>query len=147
MSVAKPVSVVLESGTAVRLSTGAHTWTGDEIAEQGGTDTGPNPYEQLMGALGTCTAITLRMYANHKQIALNAVDITCTFSRELASDCPECEENDDTKLDVIRSKITLRGTFDDAQKERLTQVAGRCPVHKTLQGGPRMFEAVTFVEG
>jgi putative redox protein len=144
MPVAQPVRVTLSSGTAVQLTSGTHTWQGDEPVAQGGTDTGPNPYELLLGSLGTCTAITLRMYAQHKQMDLTSVDITTTFSRELAKDCPECEEDDDTPLDVIRSTITIRGTFDEAQRERLTQVASRCPVHKTLTGGPRMYETVAF---
>lgn len=144
MSVARPVTVDIGTSTTVQLSNGEHSWVGDEPGSQGGTDTGPNPYEQLLGALGTCTALTLRMYANHKQMDLASVAITSNFTREVASECPECEEDDDTKLDVIRSQIVLRGTFDEAQRARLTQVASRCPVHKTLQGGPRMFETVTF---
>ncbi len=141
------VEAALAAGTTVRLSAGSHTWSGDEPADKGGADEGPNPYEQLLGALATCTAITLRMYADHKQIALTSVDITARFTREQAKDCPEHELDDDTPLDVIRSDVVLRGTFDDAQRERLTQVAGRCPVHKTLDGGPFMVERVHFEPG
>jgi uncharacterized OsmC-like protein len=144
MPVAQPVTVKLESGTAVHLTSGTNTWVGDEPIDKGGTDTGPNPYEMLLGALGTCTAITLRMYADHKQIPLTSVDIKATFARELAKDCPECDEDDDTQLDVIRQQVVLRGTFDEGQRKRLTQVAGRCPVHKTMDGGPRMYETVSF---
>ena len=138
------VTASLTAGTTVRLAAREHTWSGDEPAEKGGADEGATPYEQLLGALATCTAITLRMYAQHKGMDLASVEITSRFSRELAKDCPEHELDDDTKLDVIRSDVVLQGTFDDAQRERLTQVAGRCPVHKTLDGGPFMVERVRF---
>ena len=138
------VTVELGEGTDVQLSAGAHSWRADEPETSGGSDTGPNPYELLLGALGSCTALTLRMYARHKQMPVQSVSIGYRFTRELAKDCPECEEDDDTKLDVIRAQVTIRGDLDEAQQERLRQIVSRCPVHRTLEGGPRMFETVTF---
>jgi len=141
------VTVQLGAGTDVRLSARHHSWRGDEPSSHGGTDTGPTPYEQLLGALGTCTALTLRMYARHKSLPLESVEIRYRFTRELPADCPECTETDlppDATLDVIRAHVVLRGDFNEAQRERLRQVAGRCPVHRTLEGGPRLFETVEF---
>ena len=138
------VNVQLGAGTDVQLTARTHGWRGDEPTDKGGGDAGATPYEQLVGALGTCTALTLRMYSNHKGIPLESVTIDASFTREKASDCPECEEDGDVQLDVIRSHIVLKGDFTEAQRERLTQIASRCPVHKTLQGGPKMFETVEF---
>ncbi len=144
MTDAPTVHTTLGEGTAVQIAAQQHSWSADEPVASGGTDTGPTPYELLMSALGSCMALTLRMYARHKDIPLSSVSVRSTFTRELARDCPECEQNGDTKLDVIRSEVLLTGTFDDAQKARLEQVTSRCPVHKTLEGGPRLFETVTF---
>lgn len=138
------VKVEIGEGTMTRIQARDHVWVGDEPAEVRGTDQGPNPYEMLLGSLGACTALTLRMYAEHKKWPLESVKLEYEFSREYARDCAECDEDDSARLDVIRSNILIRGDFDAAQKKRLTEVAGRCPVHRTLEGGPKMFEAVTF---
>ena len=138
------VKVEIGEGTLTRIQAREHVWAGDEPAELRGTDQGPNPYEMLLGSLGACTALTLRMYAEHKKWPLQSVKLEYEFTREYARDCAECEEDDNARLDVIRSNIVIRGDFDDAQKKRLTEVASRCPVHRTLEGGPKMFETVTF---
>ena len=140
------VTVELGEGTDVHLKAGAHSWQADEPESSGGSDTGPNPYEMLLGALGSCTALTVRMYARHKQMPVESVSISYSFTRELAKDCPECDEDDDTRLDVIRADVTIRGDLDEAQQDRLRQIVSRCPVHRTLEGGPRMFETVTFAD-
>ena len=138
------VKVEIGEGTLTRIQAREHVWAGDEPAELRGTDQGPNPYEMLLGSLGACTALTLRMYAEHKKWPLQSVKLEYEFTREYARDCAECEEDDNARLDVIRSNIVIRGDFDDAQKKRLTEVASRCPVHRTLEGGPKLFETVTF---
>lgn len=138
------VKVEIGEGTITRIQAREHVWVGDEPAEVRGTDQGPNPYEMLLGSLGACTALTLRMYAEHKKWPLESVALEYEFSREYARDCAECEEDDTARLDVIRSNIRIRGDFDAAQRKRLTEVASRCPVHRTLEGGPKMFETVTF---
>ena len=145
MSNATRVVAELGDGTLVRLQSRDHVWSADEPIEARGTDQGPNPYEHLLGALGACTTLTLRFYAHHKGWPLDSVRAEYEFTREYGRDCRECEEEDGAKLDVIRAAVTIRGEFDDEQKARLTQIVSRCPVHRTLAGGPKMFETVEFV--
>ena len=141
------VSARLRKGTHVSLSTRELHWTADEPPEAGGADDGPNPYEMLLGALAACIAITLRLYADHKAIALDGVDVRVRFDRVHADDCAECDDADSGMIDRIRTEVTIVGSFDAAQRARLAQVAERCPVHKTLERGPRIFDAVSFADG
>ena len=146
MSGVTRVVAELGEGTIVRVEARGHVWNADEPAEKRGTDQGPNPYELLLGALGACTTLTLRFYALHKGWPLVSVRTEHEFTREYARDCRECERDDDARLDVIRTRVKIRGTFDDGQKARLTEIVSRCPVHRTLVGGPEMFETVEFEE-
>jgi putative redox protein len=134
----------IDEGTLVRLQARQHVWSADEPVESRGTDQGPNPYELLLGSLGACTTLTLRLYAHHKGWSLHSVRAEYEFTREYGRDCRECDADPDARLDVIRARVTIRGTFDDAQKARLAEIVSRCPVHRTLEGGPKMFEAVAF---
>jgi len=138
------VTVELGEGTVVLLKARGHTWNADEPVESRGTDQGPNPYELLLGALGSCTVLTLRFYAHHKKWPLESAEVEYEFTREYARDCRECDEDSDARLDVIRAQVTMRGNLDEEQRRRLVEVVSRCPVHRTLAGGPRMFETVTF---
>ncbi len=135
----------LRSGTQVTLRARDFTWSGDEPVAAGGSDTGPTPYELLLGSLASCIAVTLRFYADHKGIALNGVDVRLEFDRVHAEDCRGCEERADGLIERIRSHVTIHGSFDEAQRERLGQVAQRCPVHKTLAAGVTLVDAVEFV--
>jgi len=146
MSPSTKVVAELGEGTIVRLQARKHVWNADEPVEKRGTDEGPNPYELLLGALGACTALTLRFYTHHKGWDLRSVRAEYDFSREYARDCRECDEDPDARLEVIRARVTLRGRFDEAQRERLRELVARCPVHRTLTGGPKMFETVEFEE-
>ena len=110
----------------------------------GGTDTGPTPYELLLGSLAACIGATLRLYASHKGIQLAAVDVELELDRVHADDCLECDERAEGWIDRIQSAVTIRGDFDEAQRTRLAQVARRCPVHKTLANGVTIVDAVTF---
>ena len=104
----------------------------------------PTPYEILLGGLAACIAITLRLYANHKGISLGEVDVTLEFDRVHADDCVGCDERADGWIDRIQTHVTIRGSFDDAQRKRLAQVAQRCPVHKTLANGVHFVDSVAF---
>jgi putative redox protein len=104
----------------------------DEPLDAGGTDAGPTPYELLLGALGACTAMTLRLYADRKRWPLEDVEVTLTHDRVHASDCETCETSEPF-LDRIRKRIELRGPLTDGQRERLLVIADRCPVQRTLQ--------------
>ena len=98
----------------------------------GGDDTGPTPYDLLLAALGACTAMTLRLYAQRKQWPLADVTVSLRHSRIHAEDCANCETRAGL-LDRIERVIRLDGNLDDDQRERLLEIADRCPVHRTLQ--------------
>ena len=138
------VTAVLKEGTEVTLQTRQFSWRGDEPLGAGGTDQGPTPYEMLIGSLAACIIITLRLYANHKGIPLSEVGVRLDFDRVHADDCADCDERADGWIDRIKSQVTIRGTFDDAQRARLSQVAQRCPVHKTLANGVHIVDSVAF---
>ncbi len=116
---------------ATEIEAGGHTLHADEPATAGGTDTGPSPYDYLLSALGACTAITLRMYANRKGWPLEGVVVQLRHSRVHAEDCADCETKVG-KIDVVDRRIELQGPLDAAQREGLMKIADRCPVHRTL---------------
>ncbi len=138
------VTAKLREGTVATIRARQFTWSADEPLAAGGTDIGPTPYEILLGSLAACITITLRLYANHKGIELTGVDVRLEFDRVHADDCSDCDERADGFIERIQSHVTLRGSFDDAQRKRLAQVAQRCPVHKTLANGVHISDAVSF---
>ncbi len=109
-----------------------------------GSDQGPTPYEIMIGGLAACTAITLRWYADRKGLDLEGVDVALHYDRVHADDCAECESETRGLIERIRSRVTIHGDFDDAQRRRLAQIVERCPVHKTLTRGVRIFDSVSF---
>ncbi len=139
------VTAHLGAGTRVELQARGFSWRGDEPPDVGGTDTGPTPYELLLGSLAACVGATLRLYAIHKGIPLAAVDVELGFDRVHADDCVGCDEREEGWIERIQTAVTIHGSFDEAQKTRLAQVAKRCPVHKTLANGVAIVDAVTFV--
>lgn len=138
------VTAELRDGTVAEIHARQFSWRADEPPAARGTDTGPTPYEMLLGSLAACTAITLRLYADHKGIALTGVDVELGLDRVHADDCADCDERADGFIERIQSKVTMHGSFDDAQRKRLAQVAQRCPVHKTLANGVHISDAVEF---
>jgi len=114
-----------------RINTSDHELIADEPEDVGGANQGPNPYEYLLAALGSCTAITIRMYAERKQIPLDGVEVTLDHRRMHAEDCAECESKQGF-VDRIDRRIALKGDLTDEQRQRLLEIADRCPVHKTL---------------
>lgn len=117
------------TGVAIRQ----HTLVADEPTEVGGTDEGPTPYDLLGAALGTCTAMTLRMYADRKAWPLAGITVHVEHDRLHAADCATCETKAG-RIDRLRRTITLDGPLEDAQRARLLAIADRCPVHRTLEG-------------
>ncbi len=138
------ITARLSSGMVVKLSNGRHEWAADEPLDAGGTDTGPNPYELLLGSLAACTCVTLAWYCRHKNIALESVSTTYDFSRVHADDCKDCDVPDRGFIEKITSNVHITGDFDEAQRKRLAQIAQRCPVHKTLAHGVAFEDHATF---
>jgi uncharacterized OsmC-like protein/alpha-beta hydrolase superfamily lysophospholipase len=132
--------IVAEAGTdparghgrlAQEIRVGRHLLPADEPVAAGGTDTGPNPYDLLLAALGACTSMTLRLYADHKGWPLEKVSVQLRHDKIHAADCAECETREG-KIDRIVRVIDLDGPLDAAQRGRLLEIAEKCPVHRTL---------------
>jgi uncharacterized OsmC-like protein len=119
------------AGFAQEIAVGRHRLTGDEPASAGGTDTGPNPYDFLLAALGSCVSMTVAMYARHKQWRLDAVTVRLRHSRIHAADCEQCEATN-RLLDHIDCDVELTGVLSEEQRVRLLEIADKCPVHRTL---------------
>ncbi|MCH9638351.1 MAG: alpha/beta fold hydrolase [Betaproteobacteria bacterium] len=117
---------------AREIYTEHHQLASDEPTAMGGADSGANPYELLLAALGSCTSMTLRMYANHKKIDLQSVEVELHHSRIHAEDCASCEDQAPL-IDQITRVIKLKGNLNDQQHSRLLEIADSCPVHKTLE--------------
>ncbi|MBK9663868.1 MAG: alpha/beta fold hydrolase [Nitrosomonas sp.] len=114
------------------ILTHQHRLISDEPIAMGGANLGFNPYELLLAALGSCTSMTLRMYANHKQIDLQEIRVVLHHNRIHAEDCANCDKSTPTTDKIIR-KIQLIGNLDEQQRARLLEIANQCPVHKTLK--------------
>ena len=125
---------VVEAGQgkfAQDIYTGRHRLRADEPVSAGGADSGPNPYDLLCAALGSCTTMTVRLYADHKQLPLTRVSVELKHDKIHAKDCQECETREG-KIDRIERTLTLEGDLDDAQRAKLLEIAAKCPVHRTL---------------
>ncbi len=120
-----------KSGFQTEINANGHSLLADEPESAGGTNTGPTPYDLLVAALGTCTSMTLRMYADHKKWPLESVDVFLQHKKIYANDCEDCETKD-AKIDYIEREIDVHGELDDEQRKRLLEIADRCPVHRTL---------------
>ncbi len=132
----------LPAGTVIVASTGTgpfeqimldgrHTLQADEPVAAGGGDAGPGPYELLLMALGSCTSMTVNLYATRKKWPLEQVVVRLRHSKVHAEDCVDCEDPK-SRIDRIDKNVELIGSLDEAQRTRLLQIADQCPVHRTL---------------
>jgi putative redox protein len=112
----------------------SHFLRADEPLKYGGSNLGPTPYDLLLMSLGACTSMTLRMYANRKKLPLEDVQVRLLHERVHAEDCVDCKD----KIERITRRITLIGELDDEQRQRLLEIADRCPVHRTLESDPQI---------
>ncbi|MFU8895044.1 MAG: alpha/beta fold hydrolase [Gammaproteobacteria bacterium] len=138
----EPVAGARVSGLAAdpflcRVQAGPHRLVADEPADKGGTDQGPDPYQFLAAALGSCTVMTLNMYARHKKLPVKRVRCEVTHRRVHAEDCADCDSSAG-HIDELNRVIAIEGELDDAQRARMLQIADRCPVHRTLESEIRI---------
>ena len=128
------VLVVTETGQGrfqQEIRVGKHRFVADEPAEVGGLDSGPGPYDFLLAVLGACTAMTLRLYAERKDLPLESVMVRLSHSKIYAADCVNCNTKEGMLVGIDRA-ITLSGNLDESQRARLMEIADKCPVHRML---------------
>jgi uncharacterized OsmC-like protein len=114
------------------IAVGKHRFLADEPVQAGGMDTGPGPYDLLLSALGACTSMTIRLYADRKQIPLERTLVHLRHEKIYAADCADCETKEG-KIDHIDREITFEGNLDPVTRARLLEIADKCPVHRTLK--------------
>lgn len=120
-----------EQGYTTQLRAGRHYFTADEPKSFGGEDFGPSPYELLSAGLAACTSMTIQMYARRKKWPLKNVETHVNHKKTHAEDCENCERNT-AKIDVFEREIVLQGNLDEAQQQKILEIADKCPVHRTL---------------
>jgi putative redox protein len=126
--------IVEETGEGTftqRIAAGRHQLRADEPESVGGLDSGPGPYDFLLAALGACTSMTLRLYADRKGLPLERTRVTLTHDKIHAADCADCETKEG-KIDRIERRIQMTGDLTAEQRKRLLEIADKCPVHRTL---------------
>jgi putative redox protein len=125
------------------LSAGHHAYLADEPADRGGDDLGPGPYELLLWALGSCTAMTLLMYARRHEWDVAGITIDLKHDRVYAED--RDPDGEGGRIEVIEQTIGLKGDLSEEQRVRLQEIAAKCPVHKTLSGSVRIRDRVEVI--
>jgi uncharacterized OsmC-like protein len=124
-------------GYRAEVSAGGHSLVADEPVALGGTNEGPTPYDYLAAALGTCTAMTIRLYADRRGWPLDEVTVRLRHSRIHQKDCTECDARP-VGIDQFARSIELSGDMTEEQRAGLLRVADRCPVGQTLERGVRI---------
>jgi len=128
-------TLVIENGKgkfSQFVSTGGHILTADEPKDAGGGNTGPDPYDFLLTALGACTSMTIRMYADFKNIPLERVGVKLSHAKIHARDCQDCESKTGMIDEIIREIELVGADLTDGQREKMLEIANKCPVHRTL---------------
>lgn len=114
------------------LTAGKHELIADEPEDvEGGKDQGPDPYDYLLMSLGSCTVMTVKMYANHKEWPLEDVFVELKHNKRHDEDCNNCEDKK-SRIDFIEKEVIVKGNLSSEQIERLLEISQKCPVHRTL---------------
>jgi len=121
----------IAAGFAQKIEVGSHRLDADEPVSFGGTDSGPSPYDLLLAALGSCTSMTIGLYARKRGWPLENITVSLRHSKIHAADCDNCETKEG-KIDRIERDIQLTGSLTDEQRAKLMEMADKCPVHQTL---------------
>jgi len=125
------------TGFRTEIVAGGHSLVADEPISAGGANSGPTPYDLLVSALGACTGMTLRMYADRKKLPLDSIIVRLKHDKIHAEDCQDCEDPR-SKIDFIEREIELNGDLDQPTRQKILEIANRCPVHKTLESRSRI---------
>lgn len=132
---------VVETGLGkfqAMVASGRHRLLADEPESVGGLDSGPSPYDYLSAALGACTVMTLRMYADRKGLPVDKIATTVLHGKVHAADCEDCAEDIKARggrIDRFERQISITGDLDDETRSRMMEIADKCPVHRTLEAG------------
>ena len=135
------VSVKYINNLRVGIVARKHKLIADEPQEKGGDDLGPTPEEYLLGALGSCTAITLLMYARRKNMPLESVEVELSLKREPNQDAAGAEDKKNLTEKITR-EIHVKGNLSEQEKNRLLEIAQKCPVHKTITSKPQVEDTI-----
>jgi uncharacterized OsmC-like protein/pimeloyl-ACP methyl ester carboxylesterase len=120
------------------MQTEDHHLMADEPTSYGGSNLGPSPYDLLLMSLGACTSMTLRMYANRRKMDVGDINVRLEHERVHAEDCVDCNE----KIERLTRRISFTGHLDKSQKQKMLEIADKCPVHKTLENNPEIVTSV-----
>lgn len=124
-----------------QIQTGKHSLLADEPTDVGGEDLGPSPYHLLTSALGACTAMTMRMYADRKGWEIEEIRVHLNHDKRYSDDCADCEKPT-SKIDHFERIIEVDSQLDEKQLQRLLEIANKCPVHRTLEGDVKVITSL-----
>lgn len=128
------------------LNAGDHEVIADEPESSGGKDKGPDPYDLLLMSLGTCTVMTVRMYASRKKWPVDDIFMELRHFKDHAEDCRDCDEKS-SKIDRIEKEIMIKGDLSDEQLDRLLEISQKCPVHRTLLQDIEIDSKIDLLQG
>ncbi|SMO51486.1 OsmC family protein [Fodinibius sediminis] len=132
-----------EETYSTTLTAGPHELMADEPTEvEGGRDQGPDPYDYLLMALGSCTVMTIRMYIQHKGWPVDDVYMELRHNKRHAEDCEKCEDPK-SKIDIIEKEVIVEGELSEEQMDRILDISQKCPVHRTLLSDIKIESSIT----
>ena len=125
------ITAMSSTNVQVRIKTGRHEIIADEPLDVG-DDAGPDPYGLLLSSLAACTIMTVQMFARRKNWPLEDVELSLSTHKVHAKDCEDCESDPNARVDIIDRQVSFKGDLSPDQIDRLTDIASKCPVHRTL---------------